>query len=465
MYSAGGGLTNLYATPSDKGATPKVPISLYTTPGFAPESRVITAGRKVYGLVAIDSSRYGRLYAAVTGVDKGDTLEIYNTTTNPPSKTSYVLTVEDEEKLTGPAHIAYDGQYILIVLNAGRVRIFDLHRSELTYGAVPVPDDVNFALPDEEWVAANWLSGYFVLAARGGQIFTSESAQGASFRQLDFANAIARGDDIQTLAVIGLQMFVFGTYTIERWTDIGGADFPLARDNNLVLEIGTLAAASVVVNDIAVFFVGSDGNVYVLNGASPTRISTSTIESLIADANPSDISAYSYTEQGHRFYALSIGDKCYVFDLNTSLWHERTDGADKIDAICESLEGDSPSGRYSLVGSSKKPGLWKMKRDYVTTLDNIATERIAIAEVTHNNRSRVSVTSFEAEVGTDVPVTANLLWDNTQRASRLGIVSNTGRLKWTRLGIFRSRNYELRLQAAGQFIVLGAYLQFTPSET
>jgi len=82
---------------------------------------------------------------------------------------------------------------------------------------------------------------------------------------------------------------------------------------------------------MAVFFVSADpqGQAIVMMGSNynASRISTNAIEHAMSQYSTiSDAIGYIYQEEGHMFYVLNFptADATWVYDISTSLWHERT---------------------------------------------------------------------------------------------------------------------------------------------
>ena len=74
----------------------------------------------------------------------------------------------------------------------------------------------------------------------------------------------------------------------------------------------------------SVFWVGNDNVVYMSNGYTHTRISTSAIEYRLGTKGSKDFRAFTYTEEGHYFYVLTIdGVETLAYDMLTNLWHTR----------------------------------------------------------------------------------------------------------------------------------------------
>ena len=205
----------------------------------------------------------------------------------------------------------------------------------------PTPDNPSDTLPDEDWVDAVWLEGYFVLVARAGQVFHS-NLHSVQFDQLDFASAETNSDENVGAISFRRRLFIFGSRTVESWANTGGRDFAFSRDNTFVVNIGCPAKHTIHADDLAIYFLGGDGIVYALASSQPVRISHEGVETDIAASDMSAARAYTYTEQGHKFYVLTLSTgKTWAFDATTRWWHERTEnrilGVAKFDKSLDNI--------------------------------------------------------------------------------------------------------------------------------
>jgi hypothetical protein len=133
-----------------------------------------------------------------------------------------------------------------------------------------------------------------------------------------------------SLIVDHREIWLFGTNSVEVWYDSGAADFPLTPVQGAFNEVGCIAAFSVAKLDNGIFWLGADargkGIVYRANGYTAQRVSTHAVEWQIQQyGNLSDAIAYTYQQDGHSFYVLIFpsANTTWVFDVATSLWHER----------------------------------------------------------------------------------------------------------------------------------------------
>jgi hypothetical protein len=180
-------------------------------------------------------------------------------------------------------------------------------------------------------VTVGYLDGYFVFNEPNSQrLWITQLLDGTSIEPLDFASAEGSPDGLVSILIDHREAWLFGTNSVEVWYDSGAADFPLTPVQGAFNEVGCIAAFSVAKLDNGIFWLGADargkGIVYRANGYTAQRISTHAVEWQIQQyGNLSDAIAYTYQQDGHSFYVLIFpsANTTWVFDVATSLWHER----------------------------------------------------------------------------------------------------------------------------------------------
>ena len=235
--------------------------------------------------------------------------------------TSYTATLLGTVSGTGPVSIADNGTQIFIACNP---ESFIYNTSTAVFAQIT---DVDFPGAG----SVGYLDGYFVFNEPDSQKFWVTSLlDGTSVDPLDVASAEGYPDNVIALIVDHREIFLFGTTSVEVWYDAGTPDFPLARIQGAFMEVGCEAAYSVAKLDNSVFWLGSDargrGIVYRANGYTPARISTNAVEYAIQGyGSISDAIAYTYQQDGHPFYVLIFpsAEATWVYDVSTTLWHER----------------------------------------------------------------------------------------------------------------------------------------------
>jgi hypothetical protein len=222
---------------------------------------------------------------------------------------------------TGPVSMSDNGTQLFVACN-GPSFIYNSLTNEFKQ-----IDDPDF--PGA--VTVGYLNGYFVFNEPNSQrLWITELLDGTSIDPLDFASAEGSPDGLVSLLVSHREAWLFGTNSVEVWYDSGAADFPLTPVQGAFNEIGCIAAFSVAKLDNGIFWLGADargrGIVYRASGYTATRISTHAVEWQIQQyADMTDAIAYTYQQDGHAFYVLIFpsANTTWVFDVATSMWHER----------------------------------------------------------------------------------------------------------------------------------------------
>lgn len=214
--------------------------------------------------------------------------------------------------------------------------------------------------------SVTYQDGYFLFSKpTSPQFFISELLDATAYNALDFASAEKSPDDATLVFSAYNEVWVFGSDSIEIWWNSGAADFPFERKSSASIERGVMAPSSVAGLDNSVMWVGNDGLVYRAEGYTPSRISTHEVEKLIGECTEKEsIVAFTWTQDGHAFYALKIPDKgCQVYDAATQQWHERaTYGRDFWRGSC----AERAYGKQ-LVGDDTTGDIWEL--DFGTMQD------------------------------------------------------------------------------------------------
>ena len=503
--SDGASLTNFYAVNPVSPEDAKSNVIIYGTPGhqqwlginpktFTPSGgSAITPVSGVQGMVSIDSPTYGKRMFCITGGYQLAELRIGGRANDiPPTYDPFTNAVanlrpgrlyqitEEPDNIIGydddmselvPVRMATDGRRIVFV-SGRQFYAYDMEDAQFKSVVAPTPDDASATLPDEEWVDVMWSDGYFILLSRGGQIFHS-LLNSLQFNQLDFGSASAGPDPIVGGAVFNRRLYIMGSRTIEQFYNSGSTIFAYDRDNSFTAEIGAASAASIQANEVGVFFLGSDGIVYMMTGPSIGRISHEGIEYEIARSDLSKARAFTYTEEGHRFYSLTIMDtdgsnrKNLTLDITTKFWHKRT--------LTDVLASEEFEGQ-TMLGRERRPYLYAQKLD-IGTNDAVSIRREAISPVIHANRQRFRQHSFELDIArrhafsADETVSMSFSDDSKQTWKRTTDAlpdgaprkCNQTRIRWTALGQSRNRHIRIVSNTTTRTDIIGAYTDFSVS--
>lgn len=183
-------------------------------------------------------------------------------------------------------------------------------------------------------VSISAVDGYFCLLFDNGEFFIS-AIDNSTIDSLDFAKAESSPDAGVTSRIRGRELVLFGTASTEWWQNTGAADFPFQRVSTA--GFGAYAAGSVcnvlhvgdssVIDTIAFCSTNDQGayaGVSLLDGYGARKISTPGVDRMIeAETDKTAIRSFTYSMNGHTFYALSTSTATQSYDLATGRWHER----------------------------------------------------------------------------------------------------------------------------------------------
>jgi len=293
-----------------------------------------------------------------------------------------------------------------------------------------------------------------------------------------------------SLIVDHLEIWLFGSNSVEVWYDAGATPFPMARIQGAFLEVGCAAAYSVAKLDNSVFWLGADargrGIVYRANGYTPTRISTNAVEYAIQNySNISDAIGYTYQQDGHPFYVLIFpsAQATWVFDVSTNLWHERA-GFDNGQFTRHRSNCQMAFNNKIVVGDYDNGNIYAF--DLTNYADNGAIQKWLRSwralPTGQNNLKRTAHHSLQLDAETGVGINngqgsdpqvmlrwsddGGHTWSNEHWKS-MGAIGGYGyRTIWRRLGMtdkIRDRVYEVSGTDPVKIAIMGAELYITPT--
>ena len=174
------------------------------------------------------------------------------------------------------------------------------------------------------------LDGYTIVAQpNSGDWNISALDDARNWDAADFANAESFSDNIVRVVTERGQVLLFGSQSLEFWSNAGTTDFPFARVQGAVVEFGLAAKWSVgrVGNALAFLAKNRTGEVeaIMLDGYSPTQIAPPEVtQAWNSYSSVADATAFGYRSAGHTFYQLNFpsAGKSWLFDVGTGLWSE-----------------------------------------------------------------------------------------------------------------------------------------------
>jgi hypothetical protein len=369
---------------------------------------------------------------------------------------------------SGRVKMADNGTQLCIVVPGGDAYIFTASPdtlTEITDGDFDGPaDDVAF------------IDGYFVFSKTDGKkIFNSLLNDGLSYNALDFTTAEADPDPVAGVIVMNGQLYAIGTETTQKFRNIGRDPAPFINVQGAIWDKGLSAPGSLIKTQGGFVMIGKGSEeasaIWRFNGNNYVKISTIPIDKqlrALSDTELSQITAWSYAEDGAFFVGFNLPDTCIVYEMATKRWHERKsinvngdDIAYRVQCMTEAygriVVGDTQDGR---IGELDK-NLYKeyeapiKRRLRIRPYDNLGNN-ITISEleaVMNSGSSRYGETVTIAGITYDVNEESQIIMSFSDDGGNIfkgGLRRGLGkqgeynkRQAWRRLGDFnRSRVFE-----------------------
>lgn len=220
------------------------------------------------------------------------------------------------------ASFADNGKQLIVIVNGDGwiidetvIPVFD-PIVDASFTANGVPQQVRF------------LDSFFVVTTDSKKFIRSAANDGTTWSALDVFTAEADPDDIVTLEILKNQLLIAGSQTIEFYQDIAGQ---FQRINGRIINKGVVSPFGIVTTSDSVMFIGGGINespaIWVIAGASAQKISTTSIDSILAKFSIEDLQqgfAWSYAQSGAYFVGFTFPERTFVFDTVTGKWHERS---------------------------------------------------------------------------------------------------------------------------------------------
>jgi hypothetical protein len=355
---------------------------------------------------------------------------------------------------------------------------FDLYRLSYTDGNFQL---ITNLLPFSSGAGCvEFIDGYFfVNQLTTRRAYYSEINDPESWDALDFVSAESSPDLLTAIKNAAGNLWLFGSGSLELWTNTGDATFPWQRISGGAIKTGAPSPHSITEIDGAVYFIGQDekgdGIVYGATGINPTRISAGPIEREIQNASDiMNIKGYSYQEDGHTFYVLTGGGlrTTLVYDLSTQLWHERVQVAengsfqnqiaiDCIFAFGKHLAGDRRSGK-----------VYEQSLDFNDNAgDPILRERVYTHLFDEERRIRYNALEIGIETGTgtidgrepqlllSVSRDGGRTYGDWQAVGFGKLGEYVKKVAFRRLGIARQMTFRIRITDAVKVAICGSYVK------
>ena len=186
-------------------------------------------------------------------------------------------------------------------------------------------------LSDGAFSSANTVDivdNYFVYNKTNSQQFAASNPLSPITNPLSFSSKDGAPDNLVSLIVDHREVYLLGEASSEVWVDVGSFPFPFQRIPGTSTQHGIAAKFSMarVGNSFAYVSRNSrgQGQIMMMNGYIPTRISTHAVEQTLVNQYIDDAIAWNYQLEGHECYVVSFPtlDITWVYDATTTMWHK-----------------------------------------------------------------------------------------------------------------------------------------------
>lgn len=298
-----------------------------------------------------------------------------------------------------------------------------------------------------------YIDGYFIWSLRdSSQCMYSAIGDGTSYDPLDIISAEGLPGSIIGIIANHRELHIFKDASTEIFYNSGGSDNAFERQGNAFIERGCFDRDSIAKVDNSVQFLGDDKIVYRLDGYTPVRISTHAIEYRLSDCTFAR--SFSYTQEGHKFYGLTVDAGTFLYDLATGTWHERR----SWDRDNYRVGHASALWGGTIFGDNVTSALYRPDFDVLTEAGDPIRVEIELPSL-NAARARVTMYAFEAYFETGVGLNSGQgsdpqimmtysddggrTWSNELWRSLGAIGEYRTRAVWRSLGQFRQRAIRL----------------------
>jgi hypothetical protein len=182
-----------------------------------------------------------------------------------------------------------------------------------------------------------YLDGYVFAMDSQGQIWQSDNENPSAWGALNFTSAKSEADKGKAIARHLNYIVAFKEWTADFFFDAGNATGSVLSINQSAhMEIGCADGNSIQNPEQTLIWMGNvvEGGraIYMLNGLSPTKVSTKAVETFLNASDLSGTYSWLYKIAGHTLYGLVLTDQnvTLVYDVTENEWHVWTTSKDFI---------------------------------------------------------------------------------------------------------------------------------------
>ena len=182
-----------------------------------------------------------------------------------------------------------------------------------------------------------YLDGYVFVMDSQGQIWQSDNENPSAWGALNFTSAKSEGDEGKAIARHLNYVIAFKEWTADFFYDAGNpTGSVLSINQSAHMEIGCADGNSIQNPEQTLIWMGTvvEGGrgIYMLNGLSPSKVSTKAVETFLNASDLTGTYSWLYKIAGHTLYGLVLTDQnvTLVYDITENEWHVWTTSKDYI---------------------------------------------------------------------------------------------------------------------------------------
>ena len=172
------------------------------------------------------------------------------------------------------------------------------------------------------------VDNYFVYNRPNTQQWGSSNILSPISSALAFSSKDGAPDNLVSMIVDHREVYLLGETSSEVWVDSGLFPFAFQRIPGTSTQHGIAAKFSIarLGNSFAYLSknIRGDGQIMMMQGYVPTRISNHAVEQSIEGVDISDARAWTYLIEGHEVYVISFPgiDLTWAYDIASGMWHK-----------------------------------------------------------------------------------------------------------------------------------------------
>lgn len=241
-----------------------------------------------------------------------------------------------------------------------------------------------------------FIGGYMVgIEPRGRYAFNSGAAAATEFNTLDRFTSEVRPDPLVSLEVSNNELLLLSTSSGEFFQITANAQQPF-RTKGITIDKGCAGPYVTARADNTIFWLGSDGCFYMLNGYAPVRISKRPLEQAIRGLDWNQAFAEVWEDSGYTVIYWTFPDgRTWGYDVANREWHRRGSyGLDRWRVNSLTRWND----RW-IAGDFQRGRLWELDWDYILEGDQEFISERTMA-VIHDNQNLVVIPRLELVMDT-----------------------------------------------------------------